>query len=204
MTYSTYKGHKDRETLWSLNPDELYIVSGRPSGVYETNKQTNIRFALKDVIVRKLDKEVSVADSPAVAFADHINCFRKIEGMDYVDLETDKEIFFLGTREIYTTRFDSTERVSLKLFRDVDVRRSLSELYRRTRNLETQWASLDPDTRSSRLGRTEKDLSRLESVIATYNYIPWLTQDAIKGHLQTITNKIKDQHKLNKLCSAYS
>ena len=204
MTNQSYKGHEDRSSLWSLNPDELYIVSGKPSGVYNTTKRNNIRFALKDVIVRKLDKEVSVADSPAVAFADHINCFRKSEGMGYVDLENDKEIFFLGTQEIYTTRDDSTQRVSMKLFRDVDVRRSLSDLYRRTRNLETQWASLDPDTRKARLVRTEKDLDRLESVIATYHYIPWMDRKSLTGHLQTITNKITDQHKLNKLCLSRS
>ena len=204
MTNQSYKGHEDRSSLWSLNPDELYIVSGKPSGVYNTTKRNNIRFALKDVIVRKLDKEVSVADSPAVAFADHINCFRKSEGMGYVDLENDKEIFFLGTQEIYTTRSDSTERVSMKLFRDVDVRRSLSDLYRRTRNLETQWASLDPDTRKARLGRTEKDLDRLESVIATYHYIPWMDRKSLTGHLITITKKIKQQHRLNNLCLSLS
>ena len=201
MTYPIYKGHEQRESLWLLNPDEIYIVSGKPSGVYNTNKETNIRFALKDVIVRTLDKDVPLSESPAVAFADHINVFRKIEGMDYINFDDDdKEIHFLGKRVTYTTRFDPTERVSMKLFRDVDVSRSLTDIYRRTRNLETQWAGLIPTTRKERLGRTEKDLARLENIIDTYNYIPWLSLPALSEHLQTITNKIKQQHRLNKLC----
>lgn len=194
---TNYQGHEQRSTLWDLDPDKLYLVEGKPSGVYNTTKRGNTRFALKDVLVRDYDKNVVYDESPVVAFADHINVFRKSQGMSLVDLEGEGVIYFLGKQEIYTTRDDVTERVSLKLFRDVDVRRALLDLYRRCRNLETQWVEIGKEERSKRLARTNKDIERLQGVLSTYDYIPWMTPDALHGHLQQVINKVEEQHLLN-------
>jgi hypothetical protein len=185
--------NRGRADLFDLPANTLFIVVGLNSGVYETNRQDVIRFALKDVEVFEYERNLVFSLDPElnqctlVARADHTNCIRKAEGMAYANLKEDEQTVWLGRREDYVSRrAGDTERVSLKLFRDLDIRKELRIIQKRLINYANQRDFIEIDDREVRLHKSSSMLDRLSDIIAndSYHFVPWLSPEEVQRRIE--------------------
>ena len=184
-TSINYYKNRGRETLWELKDDELYIVEGINSGTYECYREDLIRFALKDVVIRPYRTDIAFDNIPAVAFAQHINAIRKRDGLENVRMDEGVQTFWLGKKQTYNSiNSPGVERVSMKLFRDIDVRRELREIERRIRTLASAWESVSLEEKNARIARTLKLVSRLREIVVSYQFIPWFSVPELKDRLE--------------------
>ena len=188
MTDSASINHyknRGRESLWELEDDALYIVEGINSGTYDCYRDDLIRCALKDVIIRPYRTDIAYDNIPCVAHAPHINAIRKREGLEHTKMKEGVTTYWLGKKQTYESiNSPGIERVSMKLFRDIDVRRELREIERRIRTLATAWESVSIEERTTRLRKTLILISRLKEIVLTYQFIPWFSITELKDRLE--------------------
>ena len=173
--------NKGRESLFDLEPNKLYFVEGLMSGVYETNRETNIRIAVKDVIVKPYRVDMRYDEIPVVAFATHINSIRKRQGLEYLDLSENKRNTFIGKLESYVTaKCPEVERRSFKLLRDSRVDLQLRNIEQRVRKLNSEWDSLPPEDKKVRANKTLSLARSLFSKSIEYVYVPYFTEKELQ------------------------
>ena len=186
--------HKGRESLWELSTDEKYVLRARPSlglkssgklsAVYDTENDSVVRFALKDIEVFPYDKNVVFDETQTpIAVADHVNIFRRPEGIEYLDLDNpDADIYLLATPYHYT-KPGHGEAVSLKVYADVNVRREWQKLYAQLRILNSEWVAIpDKEEVVKRVDKASRHLERLDKILDTFEFIPWLSRDDLMQH----------------------
>ena len=173
--------NKGRESLFDLEVGGYYFVEGSISGVYDTNKPTNIRLAVEEVIIRPYRVDARYEDIPVVAIAGHINTIRKRQNLEFLDLSLGKRHIFIGKLESYTSVKDPTiERRSLKLMRDTDVGSQVREIEKRVRCVLTNWESVKPGELVTRLNKTISMANRLWNVSQEYYFVPHYSQTELE------------------------
>ena len=195
--------HKNRESLWSLDQDTLYIVEGVPSkgkkydgtisAVYETRNDREIRFAIKDVLVRRYDKNVALDASPVVAIADHLNCIRPKRNTERMRLDGDERLFFIGKPKVYYTEKMPDGAITMNLYADINIAERVIDLHKRIRLLNTEWNTTNPREVPIRVNKTQKLIEDLERYIADYFYVPWYDLKQTKEHLSVIKRNYAKQ-----------
>jgi len=169
--------NKGRESLFLLEKEQLYIVEGTFECFYETRNPNNVRFTLTDCFIKKYDTSKTYEELPVIGFAEHINCVRKKQNLEYMNLEKGKRTFWVGKREDYTSKYNpEIDRVSMKLFVDTNVLKEISTIEKRIRTLRSQWAFVTPKEIEARIRRTREMIARLLTVGQDYIYVPWISQ----------------------------
>lgn len=178
--------NEGRESLFELDKEKTYLIEGNASGIYSTMKDDVSRYALSDVLIRTYDTTIQYAELPVVAFAQHINCIRKKDGMDYLDWTNGKRQYLVGKVEEYETK--GVLRRSMKFYRDANIIRELQVIEKRNRSLFNAWHSISDDERVVRMRKTLSLIERTATMIDTYYFVPW----SPIGELRNRLSKCKD------------
>ena len=195
------KGHwrnKGRESLWELNPNDLYIINAEFVEEKPCKNPNNTRLVFQNVIVYNYTTDTRLEELPAIAHAEHLSSIRKKEGLEHARLEPGKRGLFIGKLEEYQSyKAEGVERRSFKIFRDVNIAKELRVIEKRLSNIRSQWVFISPKERLDRTNKTLSLFDRLEKIHADYIYIPYLTSDELG---QRIEQAKKDTLSLLKKC----
>ena len=173
--------NEGRESLWELELDRFYLVEGNASGIFSTMKSGVSRYALSEVLIKPYDVTIQYAQLPVIAFAQHLNCIRKDDGMEMTDWTDGKRQYLVGKVEEYETK--GVPRRSMKFFRDANISIELRKIEKRIRGLCRDWRSINEEEQTSRMRGCLKMLERVATMIETYTYVPWQPQPVLRIRL---------------------
>jgi hypothetical protein len=181
--------NEGRESLFELDKEKTYLIEGNASGIYSTMKDDVSRYALSDVLIRTYDTTIQYAELPVVAFAQHINCIRKNEGMDYLDWAPGRRQYLVGKVEEYETK--GVLRRSMKFYRDANICRELQVIEKRNRSLYNAWFSITDEERVVRMTKTLSLIERTAKMIETYYFVPWSPISELRNRLSKCKESVQ-------------
>tara|TARA_R110002012_G_scaffold64052_3_gene168499 strand:+ start:2927 stop:3553 length:627 start_codon:yes stop_codon:yes gene_type:complete len=193
-------GNKD--VLYDLPLDELFVVEGTSSKIYDLRDKSGnrihnaTRFALEDVFIYEYDTSKRFDREALVGHCGHVNIFRKSDNINFERLLPGETSIWIGKVFEYNDSKGRGMRRSLKLFVDSNISGTIKKIEARMRALSNEWETTSDPDKEIRLQGTEKRLDRFVNVLENYHFIPWISKPEGFDRVRQVTEMIHSVRRL--------